>query len=226
MKKILIALFTLTILATPQAFAQKKEGEIVEKISSTDGTIIRTANYKAGVLVGPYKEIFEKKGTIKSSGQYKDGKKDGPWEYGKADGKKTLAEVYENGEATKKTVYFANGNVAEEADYKDGKRNGITKKYSTEGELKSETAFENGKQHGKEIVHVMSTNGSYTTTTDYKNGKKDGEYLEKYTNGNLKTKGQYANDNKNGFWVYGNAKGELLKEETFENGKSVQTKKL
>lgn len=227
-KKLAIVLLAILTLGTGHLFAQKKNGPVVEKMTSSNGNFIRTANYTNNVLNGPYSEVFEKGGKTKSSGQYTLGKKTGRWDYGKSDGAKTLTEVYNaTGGLTQKITYYSNGKPNAETEYKNGKLHGVTKKYDQDGSLKSETTYANGKEHGKQTQHITSTSGNYVCVSHYQNGRKHGEYSEQYQKtGNLKAKGQYKQDKKDGVWIYGEAGGKKTREETYAEGKLIDTKKL
>ena len=55
--------------------------------------IIKTANYKDGLLHGKYKEFYENN-TIKAKGQYNLGEKSGKWQYFDKEGKKTTSSQF------------------------------------------------------------------------------------------------------------------------------------
>ena len=227
MKKITVLLLVICCVGVSHLAAQKKNGEIVEKKISSAGNYVITANYKLGVLDGPFSEIYEKAGKVKSSGQYSNGKKAGQWEYGKSDGSKTFTEVYDApGSLSKKITYYTNGKPQLECDYKNDKYHGVVRKYDSDGSLKSEGNFVGGKEHGKQTQYFVSTSMNYVCISHYQDGRKDGEYLEEYKNGKIKVKGQYKQDKKDGVWVYGESSGKLGKEETYADGKLLGTKKL
>lgn len=226
-RKLITALLAIFMLGTGHLFAQRKNGPIVEKMTGNTGNFIRTANYKNNVLDGPFSEVFEKGGKVKSSGQYSSGKKTGRWDYGKSDGTKTLTEVYDaSGGLTKKITYYTNGKPNAETEYKNDKLHGVTKKYNQDGTLKSEANYANGKEHGKQTQYITSTSGNYVCISHCQNGLKDGDYLEEYKNGNPKAKGQYKQDKKDGVWLYGEANGKTVREETYADGKLLGSKKL
>lgn len=183
-------------------------------------------NFKNGYTEGAYVEYYPS-GDIKEKGQYVKGQKNGTWETLKSDGVIKLTEVFENGGLTKKITYYTDGKVDSERNFKNGKENGAFIQYTFEGELKSNKNYVNGKQVGKQIQHYSSNAGNYIQTSNYDdNGMLDGEYSEIYAeNGAVKLKGRYKKGRKIGKWTYG-YKHQLYKEETYEDGKLIETTKL
>ena len=209
----------------------KQEGKSIQKInrgSSTAYTITRY--YKNGMQDGEYQEVYED-GTVKEKGRYIDGKKDGLWEAFKQDGsRKGNSETFKNGTVIKRITYYTDGSVEMERHFNDqGKQHGPEKKYAYDGgELTSEKSFVNGKQVGKQMRLVSSNQGSFHEYSVYnESGKKDGEYREVFVEKGQKerAKGQYVNDKKHGKWYLGNSLG-FYKEETYDNGKLIDSKSL
>lgn len=205
-----------------------KSFQLINRGSSDAYTL--TKQYKNGKYDGEYLEVYED-GTIKTKGNYIDGKKDGLWESFKQDGsRKGASETFKNGTVIKKVTYYTDGSVEMERNFNDqGKQHGIEKKYAFDGgELTSEKNFVNGKQVGKQMRLVSSNQGSFYEYSVYnENGKKDGEFREVFVEKGQKekTKGQYVNDKKHGKWYLGNSLG-FYREETYENGKLVESKDL
>ncbi len=192
-------------------------------------TYTTTEYYKNGKLEGEYKEVYGD-GTVRTKGKYIDGKKDGLWEVYKPDGsRKGNTETFKNGVVIKRITYYTDGSVEMERNFNEqGKQHGLEKKYEFDGgELKSEKNFVNGKQVGKQMRLISSNQGNFYEYSVYnETGKKHGEFSEIYVKSKkTKTKGQYANDKKHGKWVYSYESGPY-KEEIYDNGKLVETKKL
>jgi len=185
-----------------------------------------TVNFKNGYTEGEYIEYYPS-GDIKEKGQYVKGQKNGKWETFKSDEIVKLTEIFDNGSLTKKITYYTDGKVDSERNYKNGKEHGAIIQYTWEGELKAQKNYINGKQVGKQIQHYSSNTGNYVQTSFYdENGMLDGEYTEIYAdNGATKLKGRYKKGRKIGKWTYG-YKHQLYKEETYEDGKLVETTKL
>lgn len=180
-------------------------------------------HFKDGYMDGDYTELYMS-GDVKEKGQYIKGQKNGTWETYKTDGILKLTEVFDNGSLTKKITYYTDGSIDMERNYKNGKENGVSKQYTWEGVLKSEKNYVNGKQVGKQMQYYTSNLDDYIQTSNYnENGMLDGDYAEIYAEGKaIKSKGKYEKGKKIGKWVYGNTKV-LTKEETYENGKLVET---
>ena len=189
-----------------------------------------TKYYKNGVLDGDYSEIYEN-GIVKVKGKYLNWKKEGVWEARKEDGSLKPTEEYKNGNVVKRFTYFSDGKVEMERNFdENGKQHGVEKKYDLEtGKPKSELNYVHGKQVGKQVRYVSSTTGDFIETSYYNEaGQKDGEYSEVYVEGEkaVKVKGQYVKDKKHGKWVYGDGNGRLYKEETYDNDRLMDTKRL
>jgi antitoxin component YwqK of YwqJK toxin-antitoxin module len=197
--------------------------------SGNSDAYLKTEYYKNGLLDGEYSEVYDD-GTVKLKGKYINGKKDGVWTNNKPNGSPHPTEEYKNGEVIKRITYFTDGKTEMERNFDaDGKQHGAEKKYDWEdGALKSELNYVHGKQVGKQIRYMNSNDGNYIETAFYnETGLKDGEYSEIFINKTrVKAKGQYIKDKKHGKWVYGYANGTLYKEETYDEGKLLDTKKL
>ena len=209
--------------------AEGKSFALYNKGSSDAHT--ETKYYKNGILDGDYSEIYEN-GTVKVKGKYLNGKKEGIWEIRKQDGSlKQPTEEFKNGNVVKRFNYFSDGKLEMERNYdENGKQHGAEKKYDREtGKPKSELNYVHGKQVGKQVRYISSTAEDFIETVYYNDaGQKDGEYTEVYVEGKkaVKVKGQYVKDKKHGKWVYGSENGALYKEETYDNGQLIDTKKL
>lgn len=186
-----------------------------------------SVHFKDGYLDGSYTEYYPG-GDIKIKGEYQKGQKNGKWETLKDDGTIKLTEVYDTGSLTQKITYYTDGTVDMERNYKNGKEHGISRQYTyPDGELKSEKNYVNGKQVGKQMQYYTSNQHNYIQTSYYNdNGKLDGEFTEIFADKEtIKTKGMYKNGRKTGKWVYGYPH-KLYKEEIYEDGKLIETKKL
>jgi len=183
-------------------------------------------HFKEGYMDGEFIEYYPG-GDIKVKGQYIKGQKNGTWETLKDDGILKLTEVYENGSLTKKITYYTDGKIDMERNYKNDKEHGISKAYTFEGTLKSEKNYVNGKQVGKQMQYYTSNQNDYIQTSNYnEKGQLDGDFSEIFAeNKAVKSKGKYKEGKKIGKWVYGYSH-QLYKEETYEDGKLTDTKKL
>lgn len=185
-----------------------------------------TVNFKDGYMDGEFIEMYPS-GDIKEKGKYVKGQKSGVWTTFKSDGIAKLTEEFDSGSLTKKITYYTDGKIDTERNYKNGKEHGEIIQYTWEGDLKAHKNYVNGKQLGKQIQHYTSNAGNYIQTSYYdENGMLDSEYSEIFTENNAtKAKGRYKKGRKIGKWVYGYSH-QLYKEETYEDGKLVETTKL
>ncbi len=152
-------------------------------------------------------------GTIKSTGGYVDGMKEGTHRYYDNEGNIEGAEIYSRGEKT------AEGIIDEKGDYQ-----GLWKLYYETGELKAEGEFENSERIGEwtfyhrngEIQHRAKyaeglpqgrwtwyfDNGNLRREEYYRRGKEDGESIEYDIEGNEISRGEYVSGYKEGEWFY------------------------
>lgn len=186
-----------------------------------------SVHFKDGYLDGSFVEYYPG-GDIKMKGQYVKGQKNGTWETFKDDGIVKLTEIFDNGSVTKRVTYYTDGTVDMERNFKNGKEHGVSRQYTyPDGILKSEKNYVNGKQVGKQMQYYTSNQNDFVQNSNYNDrGQLDGEFTEIFAEKKtLKTKGLYKDGRKIGKWVYGYPNG-LYKEETYENGKLMDTKKL
>jgi antitoxin component YwqK of YwqJK toxin-antitoxin module len=152
-------------------------------------------------------------GSVKSTGGYVDGKKEGTHRYYDIDGNIETAEIYSRGEKT------AEGIIDEKGDYQ-----GFWKLYYDSGELKAEGEYENSNRIGEwtfyhkngEVEHRAKyveglpqgrwtwyfDNGKLRREEYYRRGKEDGESTEYDEDGNVIAQGEYLSGYKDGQWFY------------------------
>jgi len=114
-----------------------------------NGNIRSKASYKSGKLNGPYIEYFENSRDITAKGNYKDGKRDGYWEFFDTPGKKRLGEkeTYKDGRLHGPWVgYYDNGQLYSEGIYKDGEKDGPWVSYKKNGKLMDKGIYKDGKK--------------------------------------------------------------------------------
>ncbi|NDV47065.1 hypothetical protein D0T49_08405 [Paludibacter sp. 221] len=208
----------------------KQVGKQTQYISSNRNDYVQVSNYsKEGKLDGKFTETYTETDKIKAQGQYKDGKKTGVWKYGKKDGEPTEEETYEAGDLRKVIKYYTDGSIESERSMLNGKKHGVEKQYDWEsGRLKAEKNYENGKQVGRQMQYYTSSTNSYVQVSNYsKESKLDGKFTETYAETDkIKIQGQYNGGKKMGVWKYGYKNGNIYKEEKYEDGKLIETKKI
>lgn len=184
--------------------------------------------YKNGYLDGECGEV-KPSGDLKETGFYKNGKKDGTWKTYYSDDQVKQLDEYKDGDLRKTVTYYTDGSVQRERNFLNKKEHGVDKSFEWEtGVQKSEKYYENGKQVGKQMQYFSSNLNDYIQISNYsKEGKMDGKYTETYAETNkMKVQGQYKDGKKIGVWKYGNKDGKVTKEEKYENGKLIETKKF
>jgi antitoxin component YwqK of YwqJK toxin-antitoxin module len=203
------------------------------------------ANYKDGELHGEYfwsgtigsGSIAEKQGkhTTRGKGTYKDGKKEGYWEYrenmkesGWSGGEKegTYKNDLKDGlwkEYSVEESFTQHGNTVYikfdiEKTYKDGILHGSYKERYVAGSEKKDASYKNGKLHGPYKEYEFVSNGKKEGT--YKNGIEDGhwKYYTTYMkqNGGLEKEINYKNGLRDGLYI---------QYETYTKGKFIETYK-
>jgi antitoxin component YwqK of YwqJK toxin-antitoxin module len=138
-----------------------KNGTLKEYYEIGNGQAIKkTAEYKDGMLNGPYLEYYSN-GNVKTDAHYIKGELNGIRKH-----------------------FYENGKTKAEETYKDGQRNGIYKYYYKDGKVETEYMFANGIKQG--IYNKNFKDGKAEIRYNYKDGKQQGENKEYYNNGQIK----------------------------------------
>ncbi|WP_346880744.1 energy transducer TonB [uncultured Algibacter sp.] len=129
---------------------------------------------------GPF-ESFYKSGELKTSGQYREGKKIGMWQ-----------------------DYYKSGKLQKKYTYNNGKNTGVQENYYKSGELKNKTVklktegfIKKGFYEGGVLFYEMQL--SRKSKSDFL--VKNGLYHEFFKNNNIKVETNYKNDQLVGSWV-------------------------
>ena len=183
----------------------------------TTGTVKEWYNYKKGLKNGPFEEISIY-GYVTLKGAFKDGEKDGTWEYFYYSGEKEKITNYVNGALNGKyEYYYDNGQLNVEGYYKNGKKDGVWSWYTNKGSRDMSGTFKDDLQHG-DWTYWHPT-GELSYTAKYTNGLKDGLWSYFYKNGKKFKDGTYKEDEKNGTWKTWYEDETLLMEGDYVNGK-------
>lgn len=206
--------------------AGKKDG--VANYYNKDGTVRASEIFRNGYLLK--KGIIDKEGlyqgtwefyylndTLKSKGEYKNGKKYGKWKYFFSNGKLEQEGFYDkNGEYTGEWKwYYENGNILRREDYRKGVEEGFMEEYSISGALISKGEYIEGEKDGEWFYEL----NDHKENGKYRYGEKDGYWEYKHANGNLAFEGNYLEGIPDGKHKYYNKEGVLIKEESFSYGK-------
>jgi antitoxin component YwqK of YwqJK toxin-antitoxin module len=120
----------------------------------------------------------------------------------------------------KETTWYANGNLKSEYNFTDSLLNGPFKTYTETGNPLNEGAYFNGMENG--LFKYYDTNGLLTIEGYLKNGKKEGIWTTWYDDVQKKEEIHYKEDVLNGTWTHWFIDGNLMREETYDNGKKVK----
>ena len=156
--------------------------------------------FKNELANGPYIE-WNANGSIRITGNYLDGYKDGLWKerYFVEDQDFQLYE-YKRGKKHGKFIeYLVDGTKVIEGDYAYGDKNGFWSYFFENGQKDMNGYFKNGKQDGH--WEFWYPNGQLYYKGAFDLGLKTGPWIFNYTGGEVWKKGDYQNDKKNGIWT-------------------------
>lgn len=184
---------------------------------------------------GPYKTYY-KSGELKSSGNYKNGKRVGvwkdfyktgelEWEYNYIKGKKKFARksFFKNGNLKTESVMFK-GEKHYKSYYETGELfcdnstdAGYANDFFKNGNLKVERPYVDGELSG--VWRKFYETGEKEWEVDYKESLVHGDYSQFYKSGILKLHGQNKKGKKEGVEVYYGENGSTIQEGKYVNGK-------
>jgi antitoxin component YwqK of YwqJK toxin-antitoxin module len=224
MRNILLPLaFLFSLSSTAQEFNQtdaqgRKQGPWKQRYEN--GALRYTGQFKDDKPVGTFqyfdetktktKEVrfepdssfatfFHTTGKVMAKGAYVGKTKVGEWLYYDEEGDLSQKESYLNGRVNGRAfTYYKNQQIAREQDFVEGVKNGMCKDYFKGGKPKFDATFLDGNLDGK-VTHY-------------------------FPNGSEWQRGQYKASVKDGKWLYFDENGLLLRIETFNLGKLVETK--
>lgn len=152
-------------------------------------------------------------GSVKSSGGYVEGKKEGTHRIYDKDGEVIAGEVYKRGEKIAEGIvdengdyqghwqlYYTDGNLRAEGDYKNSMRTGDWIFYFPNGAVESKGKYVEGLPQGR--WSWFYPNGDKRRNEFYRRGEEDGEVTEWDIDGNVISKGSYISGYKDGEWYY------------------------
>ena len=177
-----------------------------------------------------YWEYLYNNGELETSGEYREGKKDGAWvEYNKA-GVKTYRYEYDDGKIEKFQEFEENGKLVLERNISNGSLiDSLIVKYP-DGAWKRILHMPNGEKSEGTITEFHANGrvmysadiknfefisgfiqsdkrGNKVYEANYKNGEQDGEVKSYFSSGKLYMIGKYDNGEKTGVWQYFNRDG-------------------
>ncbi len=90
---------------------------------------------------------YHSNGQLLTKSNYKDGKRDGLWEYFGENGQLRFKSNYKDGkEDGLQESYYENGQLQTKFNGKDGQEHGLYESYDENGQLKDKICFKNGEE--------------------------------------------------------------------------------
>jgi antitoxin component YwqK of YwqJK toxin-antitoxin module len=232
--------------------------EGIKREYTADGNVEKTYLYKNGIIIGEgivkddgnrngsWKDFYPD-GSLKSEGNYDNGKQVGEWKYYHANGK-----LEQTGKFNKQGKfdgtwkwYFDSGQLIREEHYRNGLKDGLSTEYDESGKVIEEGEFVDGNEDGPwfELTGDNFIRGNYRdglrngmwynfyleskeAKTDsicyFKGGfiedNPNGKHTYYWENGKVKDEGNYVNGRKEGDWYKYNFDGTLFMVITYKQG--------
>ncbi len=197
----------------------KKNG--VFKTYDTRGDLKTLEKYRDDVLVRDSEEsiildirnTFYSDGTVKSSGGYVDGKKEGTHRIYDEEGEIASGQIFDRGTLTGEglvdrpgnfqgdwKLYFESGELLAKGAYLNSERTGEWVFYFKNGKIEHRGKYDEGLPQGD--WKWYHPNGVLRRNDYYRRGKEDGHSLEQDEDGNIISEGEYVNGYREGQWFY------------------------
>lgn len=126
-----------------------------------DGTKMSVTRYKDGEREGLF-EYWEMDGTRSLTGSYVGGSRTGRWRQHHENGKLYSEGVYVEGERDSTwTYYYGNGNKSSESRFVNGKRHGVSRYFGPEGSALLEKKFDEGDMTHFRLLSATGTPGEW-----------------------------------------------------------------
>lgn len=164
-------------------------GSIMQKYTS--GKPKEEAYYKNGVKDGIFKE-WNANGTIKTEGEYQDGKMHGKWTY----------------------HYFVTKQVNQIVNYKSGLKHGAFEEFLPDGTLAIKGEYGDGKKNGN--WQYFFETGAKDMAGNFINDLQDGKWNYWYPNGNIYYHGNFIEGKKDSIWDFFYKTGEQWKKGNYK----------
>ena len=228
-----------------------KEGEIERSFIYRNGYVIGEGIVKEdGAKEGHWKEYYND-GTLRSEGDYKEGKPVGEWKYFYPGGTEEQSGKYSiTGKMTGKWKwFFENSQLMIEEEYINGLKDGMHTEYEENGKKIEEGEYLKGLEEGP----WFTVSGDYFERGTYRDGLKtgkwtsvylfgkdnktdsilsftgnfvednpDGKHIYYWENGKIKDEGNYIAGKKDGDWIKYNSDGTLFLIVTYQNGIEIR----
>lgn len=169
---------------------------------------------EVGALQGHWTEYYGT-GEKRAEGEYKDGKKDGPWTFFHREGQVEQKGIYVNGLPQGEWFwFFPSGARHREEHYRKGREDGASAEYDSTGAVITQGEYIDGQKDGPWLYQV----GDHKEVGAYKDGLKDGEWVHTYANGKRNFLGTFVNGDPKGKHRWWWPNGELKQEGRYVGG--------
>ncbi len=208
------------ILAEEGTYMNDKKNGIF-KYFDRKGELINLEKYRDGELVVDTEEsivldlksTYYEDGTVRSTGGYVDGKKEGTHRTYNEDGSILTGEVYkggikvgeglvdeQGGYQSSWKLYYPSGEMKAQGYYENSNRTGDWIFYHPLGKIEHKAKYLNGMPHGPWKWYFE--NGVLRREESFRRGKEDGMVTEYDVEGNIITQGNYVSGFRDGEWFY------------------------
>lgn len=226
------------------AFEYDKDGNIITIFEYNYGVLKKQEKInrvdKNGQKQGIWKEFYPN-GKVKTEISYLNGKKNGYEKKFTETGSLINIEKFMDDSVIKEAPelttkleiineYYEDGRIKKTGTYLLGVAEGIHKEYSPEGKITSAKIFKEGILMAEGLLDETGNmqgewtefhaNGKIRGRGFYENGVKTGDWIFYHPNGAVEQKGKYDKKGRpQGLWKWFYESGNLLREETYLNGK-------
>jgi uncharacterized protein len=186
-----------------------RKGKLVGIQQYVDDVLMEGENATA---IPDIRQDFYEDGQIKSSGSYRNGKKQGTFRQYDPRGNEEMAQLYEqdllvaegNLDSLGRKVglwklYYLSGQVKAEGSYKEGLKEGNWKYFYSDGVVIQVGSYTNDLPVGNWKWYY--SNSLLHRDENYLRGKENGHCVEYDSLGNVLTEGDYANGRRTGPWI-------------------------
>jgi antitoxin component YwqK of YwqJK toxin-antitoxin module len=147
-----------------------------ERFKDLDLGIYQMGSYRDGQREGSY-EYFYSSGVLWGRGNYKNGEQDGHFESLEENGQLRSISTYSEGVLNGPSeYYFENGQLQSKSNFKDDERHGLAESYHENGELFYRASYMDGEFHGPSESYYQ--NGQLIRKGTYNMGEQCGEWFE------------------------------------------------
>jgi len=208
------------VLAMEGYYMNGKKNGIFKKFDK-QGNLVSLEKYRDGELVMDSEEsvildlrnTYYPDGTVKSSGGYVDGVKEGVHRRYDENGVITTAITYSRGKKTGEGIvdkkgdfegewnlYYESGELRAEGNFVNSSREGEWIFYFKNGNVESRGKYSEGLPQGEWRWYFP--NKSLRRVEYYRRGREDGESVEYDADGNVISEGEYISGLREGEWIY------------------------